>query len=134
MRRSLRQSGWLLTPELRAWAEKEVPIVNLDREVQTFTDYWLGTGKPMANWNAVFRNWIRRAPKMGGSLYNADEMELRALAREFVPQGFRPPFLYEPPRAYRAAFEAKRTHTLPQRDLKCIDALATAKRMKSNGS
>lgn len=25
-----------------------------------FRDYWIGVGKPMADWNATFRNWCRR--------------------------------------------------------------------------
>lgn len=119
-----------ISENLRAWAEQKMPQVNIDKEVETFRDHWIGNGQKRANWDAVFRNWIRRAPRMGGALYNADEMELRALMREYIPQGFRPPFQYEPPRAYREAFGAYRTHTLPQRDLKCIDALTTAKRMR----
>jgi hypothetical protein len=119
-----------ISEDLRAWATEKMPQVNLDKEVEVFKDYWLGNGKKMCRWDAVFRNWIRRAPRMGGSLYNADEIELRALMREYQPQGFRPPFQYETPRAYRAAFDAKRTHELPQRDLKCIADLSTAKRMR----
>ncbi len=119
-----------ISENLRAWAAQKMPQVNIDKEVETFLDHWRGNGKKMQDWNAVFRNWIRRAPRMGGALYTAEEMELRALTREYVPQGFRPPFLYETPRAYHTAFAAKRTHNLPQRDLKCIDALATAKRMR----
>jgi hypothetical protein len=130
LKRSLHSSGWSLTAELRAWAEKEAPRVNLDRELQTFTDYWLGTGKPMANWDAVFRNWVRRAPKMGGAMYSPEEMQMRALMQELTAQGFRRAFVHETAHTYRAAFEASRTHTLPQRDLKCIASLATAKRMK----
>lgn len=26
-----------------------------------FRDYWTGTGKPMADWDATFRNWVRRS-------------------------------------------------------------------------
>ena len=107
-----------------------MPQVNIDKEVEVFRDHWLGTGKPMADWDAVFRNWIRKAPRMGGSLYNADEMELRALMREYVPQGFRPPSTYESPGAYRRAFQDTRTHSPPQRDVACIGDLSTAKRMR----
>lgn len=37
-----------------------------------FTDYWLGTGKPMKDWGAVWRNWVRKerlehGRKLGGS-------------------------------------------------------------------
>lgn len=105
-------------------------MINVDRELQTFTDYWLGNGKAMADWDAVFRNWIRRAPKMGGAMYSPEEMEMRALMKDFTAQGFRRAFLHETARTYRSAFEATRVHHLPQRDLKCIGDLSTAKRMR----
>jgi hypothetical protein len=38
-------------------------------EIQTqlvrFRDYWIGHGKPMADWNATFRGWVRRSAEMG---------------------------------------------------------------------
>ena len=30
-------------------------------QLERFTDYWLGNGKPMADWNATWRNWVRRS-------------------------------------------------------------------------
>lgn len=42
-------------------------------ESERFRDYWIGTGKPMADWEAVWRNWIRRnqsvqRPRSGGNV------------------------------------------------------------------
>lgn len=122
--------GFSISEGVRAWAAKKMPQVNIDKEHEAFVDYWLGNGKKKANWDAVFRTWIRRAPKMGGALYSNEEQEIRALMREFTAQGFRSAFRHETARTYRAAFEATKTHALPQRDMKCIDALATAKRMR----
>lgn len=119
-----------ISETVRAWAEKSMPQVNIDKELATFVDYWLGNGKKMCNWDAVFRNWIRRAPKMGGALYSPEEMELRSLMKEFTAQGFRRAYVHETARTYRAAFEGARTHHLPQRELKCIGDLSTAKRMR----
>lgn len=119
-----------ISDSVRAWAAQKMPQVNIDKEHEKFVDYWLGNGKAMADWNAVFRNWIRRAPKMGGALYSNEEIEIRALMREFTAQGFRRPFVHETARTYRMAFEALKSHHLPQRDLKCIGDLATAKRMR----
>ncbi len=119
-----------ISEELRLWAAQKMPQVNIDKEVEVFRDYWLGCGKKMLDWDAVFRNWIRRAPKMGGAVYSPDEMEMRALMKEFTAQGFRRAFLHETPRTYRSAFESTRVHHLPQRDLKCIGDLSTAKRMR----
>jgi hypothetical protein len=33
----------------------------LERELSKFRDYWRGTGKRMADWQATWRNWVRRA-------------------------------------------------------------------------
>lgn len=119
-----------ISESLRAWAQKSMPQVNIDKELETFLDYWLGNGKCMSDWDAVFRNWIRRAPKMGGALYSPLELEMRALMAEYTAQGFRRAYVHETPTTYRAAFEATRVHHLPQRDLKCIADLATSKRMR----
>lgn len=116
--------------DLRAWAEKSVPQVNIDKEMGNFVDHWLGNGKKMADWNAVFRNWMRRAPKMGGSMYSPEEMEIRALMKDFTALGFRRAFTHETARTYRAAFDATKVHVLPQRDMKCVALLSTAKRMR----
>lgn len=115
---------------VRAWAEKSAAQVNIDKELDTFRDYWWGNGKKMSDWDAVFRNWVRRAPKMGGALYSPQEMEMRALTKQFTACGFRHAHLHETPTTYRAAFEQSRQHSLPQRDLKCIGDLMTAKRMR----
>lgn len=119
-----------ISEELRAWASEKMPQVNIDKEVDVFRDYWLGNGKTMCRWDAVFRNWIRRAPKMGGAMYSPEEMEMRALMKDFTAQGFRRAYVHETPRTYRSAFEQTRIHHLPQRDLKCIGDLSTAKRMR----
>lgn len=119
-----------ISEDLRAWAAQKMPQVNIDKEVEVFKDHWLGNGKKMLRWDAVFRNWIRRAPRMGGALYSPEEMELRALMKDFTAQGFRRAYIHETPTTYRAAFAATRVHHLPQRDLKCIGDLDTAKRMR----
>lgn len=59
----LDESGWQLTQEMRDWCRKEVPSVDLAKQLPMFMDYWLAHGKPMANWDATFRNWMRRAPE-----------------------------------------------------------------------
>jgi hypothetical protein len=130
MSKTVIPSDFSISESVRAWAEKNVPQVNIDKEIETFRDYWLGNGKKMSDWNAVLRNWIRRTPKMGGALYSAEELEMRALMKEFTAQGFRRAYVHETPRAYRTAFEGARTHHLPQRDMKCIGDLSTAKRMR----
>lgn len=39
----------------------ECPNVDFEAEHRKFIDYYLGTGKPMKDWDATWRNWIRRA-------------------------------------------------------------------------
>lgn len=38
----------------------ECSSVNLEHTIKQFVDYWTGTGKPMADWEATFRNWVRK--------------------------------------------------------------------------
>lgn len=39
----------------------ECPHVDLQREHRKFIDHFIGNGKPMKDWPAAWRNWIRRA-------------------------------------------------------------------------
>ena len=54
---------WEPAPELLAWAKLAFPNLDVTNEVPRFRDYWLGNGKPHADWDATFRNWCRRAIK-----------------------------------------------------------------------
>ena len=47
------------------WAVTETRLApNSIRGVASeFADYWRGTGRPMADWRAVWRNWCRRQPQ-----------------------------------------------------------------------
>ena len=56
--------GWEPHPEVIQQMASEAPHVDLRREHAKFTDYW--TSQPGArgrktDWNAVWRNWVRRA-------------------------------------------------------------------------
>jgi hypothetical protein len=42
---------------------QECPRVDLKAEHRKFVDHWHGNGKPMKQWDSVWRNWIRRAPQ-----------------------------------------------------------------------
>ena len=55
-----------ISDKLRTWAVREVPQVDIDRETGTFVDHWLSTGEKKADWDATWRNWMRRSPTMGG--------------------------------------------------------------------
>jgi hypothetical protein len=52
---------WEPNAALYGWAVQAFPNLDVNNEVSRFRDYWLGNGKPHANWDATFRNWCRRA-------------------------------------------------------------------------
>ncbi|WP_157156251.1 helix-turn-helix domain-containing protein [Diaminobutyricimonas sp. LJ205] len=56
--------GWMPSPAVREQMALEAPLVDLRKEHERFTDYWIGVpgarGRK-ANWDATWRNWIRKA-------------------------------------------------------------------------
>lgn len=59
-----------ISPDLQldtAWLNEAVKIgvnpVEVSNEFSKFKDYWLGLGKPRADWLATWRNWCRNALK-----------------------------------------------------------------------
>lgn len=57
-------TDWVLPDEWRGWAERERPDVDVLRESRVFADYWVGQAGAKgrkADWQATWRNWIRRA-------------------------------------------------------------------------
>lgn len=71
-----------LTPELRAFAIKH-GIADPDRELESFTNYWQGDGRPKADWNATFRTRCleqeKRRHEHGGAPMNGMPPEIAAL-------------------------------------------------------
>jgi chorismate mutase len=51
--------GFVVTEELQAWAAKECPGVNLDRETAKLRDHTFKTAR--SDWPSVWRNWMREA-------------------------------------------------------------------------
>jgi hypothetical protein len=41
-------------------AAADFPSVNLEHESAQFVDYWLGQGRPMVDWVATWRRWMRK--------------------------------------------------------------------------
>lgn len=66
--KTLLPKDFSITPEMREWANKRIPSVDIDREHENFSDYWLAHGKAMADWTATWRMWMKRAPQMGGAM------------------------------------------------------------------
>jgi hypothetical protein len=52
-----------VTAEMREWARREVPLVEVDKATRTFVDYWRaksGKDATKVDWVATWRNWLRR--------------------------------------------------------------------------
>jgi hypothetical protein len=52
-----------LTDEMRAWGAENAPLVNLDRALPSFVDYWAGVAGQKGvkqNWVATWRNSMRK--------------------------------------------------------------------------
>lgn len=58
-----------ISPELRLWAAKNAPRLDIDWHTAEMVDYWRGHGRRMANWDATWRNWMRRAVDFKGARF-----------------------------------------------------------------
>jgi hypothetical protein len=52
-----------LTEQRRSWAKIHAPQVNLQVEFDQFRDHAKATGWRMVDWEATWRNWLRKAQK-----------------------------------------------------------------------
>lgn len=59
---------WKPTPTLIEWAANEYPSVDLVVETEKFRDHFRANGKPMKNWEAAWKNWIRRCQEFGAAV------------------------------------------------------------------
>jgi hypothetical protein len=56
--------GWQPSPDLVAYAEKELPNVDTAKLAESFTDYWQAAAGAKArklDWDATWRTWVRRS-------------------------------------------------------------------------
>lgn len=55
---------WSPDPNLLAWSKGRRPDLDMTDTIESFRDYWIsktGQGATKLDWNAAFRNWVRRA-------------------------------------------------------------------------
>lgn len=95
---------WEPGPELRAAMGAECPGVDLSRETLKFRDHTFAS--PRSDWNATWRNWVRKAaemqPKQTGRPTNTpDNDEWPQLKARAVQRGFREPLPNESAGAYQ---------------------------------
>lgn len=55
---------WMPSQSVIDAMKAECPQVDLEAEHRKFIDHYLGNGKTMKDWDAAWRNWIRKAPEM----------------------------------------------------------------------
>lgn len=59
-------SGFAPSDEDRAWCARDFPNVDIDAETEAFRDHFRSTGEARADWQATWKNWIRRTPQFNG--------------------------------------------------------------------
>lgn len=59
--RNIEAAGWKPNPELIEWVAQEFPEVDIVAETEKFIDHFAANGKPMKDWDAAWRNWMRRS-------------------------------------------------------------------------
>jgi hypothetical protein len=52
--------GWAPDATLLAWCREKYPHVQETREREKFCDYWRSRGDSRRDWDAAYRNWIRK--------------------------------------------------------------------------
>lgn len=60
--------SFAVTEDMRSWAQRECPGVNVDAETAKFRDHEFA--KPRTDWLKAWRNWLRRSGEMGSSRVN----------------------------------------------------------------
>lgn len=54
-------SNFALTDSMRLWAKETMPGVNIEWETEQFQDWHRSHGKTYKDWEAAWRNWMRKA-------------------------------------------------------------------------
>ena len=77
------QPDWMPTTSMIEFAHANgFDARRVQNEADRFRDYWIGTGKPMADWEATWRNWIRRNNFIQGSRSNGSRQSVSGLAAQ----------------------------------------------------
>jgi hypothetical protein len=51
---------------LKEWASREFPSLNVEAETEKFLDHYRANGKSFVNWDAAWKNWMRKAWEWNG--------------------------------------------------------------------
>ncbi|MBB2709761.1 helix-turn-helix domain-containing protein [Rhizobium sophoriradicis] len=69
-------------PDLGVALSAGMDHAEAERQAAMFVDYYLAKGKPVRDWNAAWRNWIRRVPDFARRP-NGPDRQQAPLARQF---------------------------------------------------
>jgi hypothetical protein len=72
--------GFTVTPDMVTWARANAPHVDGKRETEQFTDYWnsaSGAKARKVDWEATWRNWMRKAEDDAGRQPNGSSRQSR---------------------------------------------------------
>ena len=61
MAKTLLPADFRITEDMRAWAQQKAPGIDLDEHHADFCDWFHARGRMMVDWDATWRNWMRRA-------------------------------------------------------------------------
>ena len=61
IKKTTMKEGWTASASTYKKMLESYPEVDINYEEEKFVDYYLSTGGVSANWEATFRNWIRRS-------------------------------------------------------------------------
>lgn len=59
--KQLMPDDWQPDPDVAAQLASSFPHLEISHEADQFRDYWLARGEPRADWQAAFRNWVRKS-------------------------------------------------------------------------
>lgn len=79
-------ASFSINERMREWAAREAPLVDIDGKLPEFIDYWTGTGKAMKDWEATWRNGMRKQQGFaerdrGGRKPTRDDENMAVVAR-----------------------------------------------------
>jgi hypothetical protein len=59
---------WKPNDDLRGWTQKLAPSLDIEFETGRFIDWFAQTGKAYGDWDATWRNWVRRSVEQNPAL------------------------------------------------------------------
>jgi hypothetical protein len=93
MPKSLLPADFPITSSMRVWAAAKVPQVDIEEQHEQFCDYWRAHGKKMADWEATWRNWMRRSPEFARPVTQFSRLSTVRAPSQEPPRKIAPPIM-----------------------------------------